>query len=98
MNSIHDMGGMHNMGPVDPEADEPVFHADWEARMFALSNATRTWGKWNIDQSRHAREAMPPADYLASSYYEIWHYGSGRDASSQRSKKPTPDWSSSMAS
>ena len=75
MNSIHDMGGMHNMGPVDPEMDEPVFHSEWEARMFALAGATRGWGKWNIDQSRHAREAMPPAQYLASSYYEIWLYG-----------------------
>jgi nitrile hydratase len=43
--------------------------------MFALASATRGWGKWNIDQSRHAREAMPPADYIASSYYEIWLYG-----------------------
>lgn len=75
MNSIHDMGGMHNFGPVDPEADEPVFHSEWEARMFALASATRGWGKWNIDQSRHAREAMPPAEYLTSSYYEIWLYG-----------------------
>lgn len=75
MNSIHDMGGMHNMGPVDPEADEPVFHSEWERRMFALAGATRGWGKWNIDQSRHAREAMPAAQYLASSYYEIWLYG-----------------------
>ncbi len=75
MNSVHDMGGMHNMGPVDPEQDEPVFHSEWEARMFALAGATRGWGKWNIDQSRHAREAMPPAQYLASSYYEIWLYG-----------------------
>ena len=75
MNSIHDMGGMHNFGPVDPEADEPVFHSEWEARMFALAGATRGWGRWNIDQSRHAREAMPPARYLSSSYYEIWLYG-----------------------
>ena len=75
MNSIHDMGGMHNFGPIDPEAEEPVFHSEWEARMFALAGATRGWGKWNIDQSRHAREAMPAAQYLASSYYEIWLYG-----------------------
>lgn len=75
MNSVHDMGGMHNMGPIAPEADEPVFHADWEARMYALASATRGWGKWNIDQSRHAREKMPPAEYLAASYYEIWLYG-----------------------
>jgi len=25
MNGVHDMGGMHGMGPIAPEADEPVF-------------------------------------------------------------------------
>jgi nitrile hydratase len=35
-------------------------------------NAT---GMWNIDMVRHARERTPPADYLASSYYEIWLKG-----------------------
>ena len=30
MNGAHDMGGMHGFGPVEPEADEPVFHAEWE--------------------------------------------------------------------
>ena len=37
MNGIHDMGGMQGFGPVQPEADEPVFHADWEARCLALN-------------------------------------------------------------
>ena len=27
---------------------------------------------WNIDQGRAARESLPPAQYLASSYYQIW--------------------------
>ncbi len=27
MNGVHDMGGMHGFGPVEPEANEPVFHA-----------------------------------------------------------------------
>ena len=29
MDGIHDMGGMHGFGRVEPEADEPVFHAPW---------------------------------------------------------------------
>jgi nitrile hydratase len=29
-------------------------------------------GAWNIDESRHARESLHPADYYRSSYYEIW--------------------------
>ena len=72
MDSIHDMGGMHGMGPVVAEEAEPVFHADWEKRMFALNNAVTAVGIRNIDESRHARERMDPAKYLASSYYEIW--------------------------
>ncbi len=29
-------------------------------------------GAWTIDESRHARECLPPVTYYASSYYEIW--------------------------
>lgn len=72
MNGVHDMGGMQNFGPVVPEADEPVFHDEWERRAFALTMAMGRPGGWTIDMSRHARESPPPAQYLAWSYYEIW--------------------------
>jgi nitrile hydratase len=72
MNGVHDMGGMHGMGPIAPEADEPVFHEPWEGRVFALNRAIGALGKSNIDASRHARERIPPADYLRMSYYEKW--------------------------
>ena len=75
MNGIHDMGGMHGMGPIEPEKDEPLFHAPWEARALALTLATAGWRKWNIDASRHARERIPAADYLRFSYYEKWIAG-----------------------
>jgi nitrile hydratase len=75
MNGVHDMGGMHGMGPVRPEKDEPVFHHEWERRAFALTVATGYLGKWNLDMSRYAREQMPPAEYLATSYYEHWLWG-----------------------
>ena len=75
MNSVHDMGGMHGMGPIEYERDEPVFHARWEARVLALSLAMGAWRKWNIDASRHSRELIPPAEYLRMSYYEKWIAG-----------------------
>ena len=75
MNGVHDMGGMHGMGPVAPEADEPVFHEKWEGRVFALNRALGALGKWNIDAGRHSRERIPPADYLRMSYYEKWLTG-----------------------
>ncbi len=69
------MGGMHGMGPVLIEKDEPVFHAPWEARVYALQRATGFLGKWNIDMSRFSRERMPPAEYLGATYYERWLFG-----------------------
>jgi nitrile hydratase len=72
MNGVHDMGGMHGLGPIAPEADEPLFHAPWEARALALTLAAGAWGRWNIDASRHARESIPGPDYLRMSYYEKW--------------------------
>ena len=49
MNGVHDMGGMQCFGPVLPETNEPVFHAEWEARALAITLAMAGWGKWNID-------------------------------------------------
>lgn len=72
MNGLHDMGGMQHYGPVQLEANEPLFHAPWEARAMALTVAMGATGQWNIDQSRSARESLPPREYLNSSYYEIW--------------------------
>lgn len=75
MNSVHDMGGMHGLGPIAPEPNEPLFHARWEARVLALTLAAGAWGKWNIDASRHQRERIPGPDYLRMSYYEKWFTG-----------------------
>lgn len=72
MNGVHDMGGMQGMGPVQYEKNEPVFHARWEARVFALTRAMGAWRKWNIDAGRHQIELIPAADYLRMSYYEKW--------------------------
>lgn len=75
MNGAHDMGGMHGFGPVVPEPDEPVFHAEWERRAFGLTLAMGAWRRWNLDMSRSEREQMPPAEYLATTYYEHWLFG-----------------------
>lgn len=69
MNSVHDMGGMHGLGPIAPEQDEPVFHAPWEGRAVGLALAA--WA-WNADAWRHAQERIPGLDYLRMSYYERW--------------------------
>jgi len=73
MNGVHDMGGMHGMGPIRHEPNEPTFHEPWEGRVYALSRVLRTRGGiWNLDASRHGLEVLPPIDYLRMSYYERW--------------------------
>jgi nitrile hydratase len=77
MNSAHDLGGMHGFGPInpEPESEEPVFHTEWEKRVFGLALAAGFLGKWNIDMSRYARERQHPVDYLRHTYYENWLAG-----------------------
>jgi nitrile hydratase subunit beta len=75
MDGAHDMGGVAWSGPVVPEPDEPMFHAEWERRTFAITLAMGMPGGWNIDMSRFARENRPPEDYLSKSYYQIWLAG-----------------------
>lgn len=72
MNGVHDMGGMHGMGPIEAEKNEPVFHAPWQGRAYAVTRAMGAWRKWNLDATRYQRELIPPADYFTMSYYERW--------------------------
>jgi len=73
MNGVHDMGGMHGMGPIQHEKNEPVFHAPWEGRTYAITRVLRAGGgRQNLDNSRHQIELLPPAEYLRMTYYEKW--------------------------
>ncbi len=75
MNGAHDLGGMMGFGPIVAPISEPVFHAEWEKRMFAVSFAYGSIGDWTFDEYRAACELMHPAQYLKSSYYEKWLFG-----------------------
>jgi nitrile hydratase len=65
------LGGLTGFGPVGQEQDEPVFHADWERRIFALNMASLAF-LGPVDRARHAIERMSSFDYLTTSYYEHW--------------------------
>jgi nitrile hydratase beta subunit len=65
MNGIHDMGGMQDMGPLEYEKNEPMFHAPWEGRIFAI-----WWAADTPPDYRYHAEIIPPAEYLRMSYYE----------------------------
>jgi nitrile hydratase beta subunit len=75
MDGAHDMGGVAGFGAVQLEPNEPVFHAEWERRVLAMTLAMARPGQWNIDASRFARENRPAEDYLSKSYYQIWLAG-----------------------
>ena len=66
------MGGRTGFGPVSVDDDGTPFHADWEARVYALSRALRRNGAFNLDEFRDAIERIPPEEYLSTSYYERW--------------------------
>lgn len=72
MNGVHDMGGLQCFGAVNPDPDEPLFHAEWESRVLAITLAMGATGTWNLDESRHARETLPADYYLSAGYYRIW--------------------------
>lgn len=72
MGRINDVGGMQGFPPAREEIDEPPFHADWEAHVFALNRALIGRGVYNLDEFRDAIEQIPPQQYLAASYYEKW--------------------------
>jgi nitrile hydratase beta subunit len=72
VNGVHDLGGLQAMGPIPYEQDEPVFHAIWEGRVYALARALRAWNLWTLDHSRHGIERLPQDQYLRMSYYERW--------------------------
>ena len=73
MTRIHDMGGRFGHGVIAGQSGAGnVFDEDWHARALALTLAAGALGHWNIDMSRHARECLPPKDYLCFSYYERW--------------------------
>lgn len=72
MNGIHDMGGLHGFGRVEVEENEPVFHARWEGRIYAMTQVLDTTGIYNLDEHRHEIELMPTEDYLTDGYYGRW--------------------------
>jgi nitrile hydratase subunit beta len=75
MDGVHDLGGLEGFGRVEVEPDEPVFHEDWERRVFRLNIAASIGLQPAGGAFRHSIERMDPAQYLSTSYYEHWLTG-----------------------
>jgi len=83
VNGVHDMGGMHGFGKIEPDLHEPPFHETWEGRVLAMQRAMSFTRAWNIDASRDAQERLPAQVYLSVSYYHRWALGLERNALEQ---------------
>jgi hypothetical protein len=70
MNSVHDMGGMHGMGPIEYDKNEGAFHEPWEGRAWALISSAGAFSRGRRKNFRFELESIPAADYLRMSYYE----------------------------
>ena len=69
MPAVHDRGGLPTDEPIDRAEHE---WADWEHVTNALVGVLRRHGLINVDELRRGIEAMAPAEYESSSYYERW--------------------------
>ncbi len=72
MDGIHDMGGMHGFGRLEFEDSEPVFHHEWEGRVFAINWAVLAAAGMSLDAGRSGIEQLPPSDYLRLPYFGRW--------------------------
>ncbi len=73
MRRAHDIGGVPGFGPIASEQDEPVFHADWERRLFGITVCVIGKGLvGSVDEFRWGIEQLTPEQYFAQSYYERW--------------------------
>jgi nitrile hydratase beta subunit len=78
MDGAHDLGGMHGFGlVVEPGSDLP-YHDRWGPRVHAMYRLIGLWDLGAGPSGRATREEMPPAEYLAASYYERWLWSAER--------------------
>ena len=73
MNGPHDLGGQLGFGANRDQKRTSRFSTRvGNAARSDLTLAAGSMGHWSIDESRHARESLYPAEYYSSSYYRIW--------------------------
>lgn len=72
MDGVHDLGGREGFGPIPFKDDNTPFHREWEERVYGMAQSAAGDAGWSIDWFRFCRELIPPADYLARSYFDHW--------------------------
>ncbi len=70
---VHDIGGTQGWGKVPYDPNEPVFHNDWERRVFGLMFQVLPHTAKRPGEFRHALERLAPEDYFCpDGYYGRW--------------------------
>ena len=62
MNGVHDTGGMHGMGPIQYESDEPVFHERATPCILICGTTTLSALKSMLDPERLQALPQPPQE------------------------------------
>lgn len=75
MQAASDLGGLRGLGPVVREENEPVFHAEWERRIFGIANVLIGKGLFPVDELRHKIETIDASAYAGTAYYAHWNWG-----------------------
>lgn len=69
---MHDLGGKRDFfGPIAHTTAEPVFHDDWEGRVYGIATFVQTVFGPNFDSFRAVMEKLPPEEYKGP-YYARW--------------------------
>lgn len=70
---VHDIGGAEKWGAVPYDPEEPVFHHEWERRVFGLMFQVLPHTAKRPGEFRHALERLAAEDYFCSDgYYGRW--------------------------
>jgi hypothetical protein len=72
MARAHDVGGVSGFGRIEREIDEPPFHHEWEARVFALNRLLLGARVYNLDEFRYAVERLCDSGQANAPYYARW--------------------------
>jgi len=72
MPDLHDLGGKREFfGPIPHAVAEPVFHEEWEGRVFGVATFMQTLLGPNLDAFRSVMEKLPREEYYGP-YYGRW--------------------------
>ena len=71
MNGVHDLGGKHGFGPVERDANEPYFHADWEKVVLVMNLIGLGFGPTFLGAASDYFRPSHPEHSLQMAFYTL---------------------------